>query len=100
MLILIRLATAFGIFVVLFCVLLFGGIVLGAGIAGARVATTPGLTPEEVHTEARKAGEDFGRRYGVWIFMGSFVASGAVSLALTFTGALPWCRSPEPARRI
>jgi hypothetical protein len=100
MLILIRLATAFGIFVLLFCVLFVGCFFLGAGIAGARAGTQPNQTHEESRAAARQAGRDFARNSSLWIFLGSFGFSAIVSTALSFTGILPWCRKPEPPRQI
>ena len=100
MFILIRLATAFGIFVVLFCVLFAGCFFLGAGIAGARAGTQPNQTREESRLAARLAGRDFARHDALWIFLGSFGFSAIVSMALSFTGILPWCRKPEPPTQI
>jgi hypothetical protein len=100
MLILIRLATALAIFIVLFCALSMGTLILGAGFAGGRAGARASLNHQNSSLAGREAGRKFGREYGPMIFLGSFFVSGILSLVLSFTGILPWCRKPKPPTQI
>ena len=99
MLLLKRLATSFVLFIILFVCLFIGGLFVGGAIVGARAqAANSGAKDFRSGYEAgHKVGYEFGKRYGAIIFLGALGTSGVVSLAISFSGVLPWCRrDPQP----
>ena len=98
MLLLKRLLTAGGCFfpsaVILSVIVIFiGGAIVG-GMAGAQ-AGDPALAAEA----GQAAGQKFGEQYGAMLILGSCAFAGLISLAIAFSGILPWCRRPkEPAQ--
>lgn len=93
MLLLKRLFTAMVLFVVFFVAfLIFGAIVLG--IVGS-IQMLPGTTGSDFNSSyavGQEMGTAMGKKYGWIILLGSTGASGAVSLAVSFSGLFPWCR--------
>jgi hypothetical protein len=102
MLFLKRIATSAVLFVVLFIILFIGSLAVGGAIAGARAGSgNPNAKDFQSGYEVgQQAGADFARRYTGIIFLGSFGASVVGSLAISFSGVLPWCRRAvaEPPR--
>jgi|GEM_PF-3324323 len=94
MLLLKRLATAAVVFVLLFCLLFFTTLVVAGGIVASK-AVKDNPDAQKKADIARKAGEEFGTKYGVPIGFGALVLASATALALSFSGILPWCRKPS-----
>jgi hypothetical protein len=88
-----RLLTTAVLFVVLLVVffVVIGGV--AGGIAGAKASRQAKAADfQSGYAEGRKAGEEMGRKYGPIIVLSSAGASLVTSVALSFSGALPWCR--------
>jgi len=96
MTLLIRIATAIVLFVFFFVVVYFGICIIGAMINGAIV----GVNQTNAHDSfeaGRQVGADFVRHNIRAILLSSFLISLVTSVALSFSGILPWCRkSPKP----
>ena len=88
---------------ILFCILavalfLVASAVLG-GIAGAQAVTGQHATGADAYRLGQAAGQEIGRKYGTLILLCSVGISAALSCALSFGGAFPWCRptyAPPP----
>jgi hypothetical protein len=91
MTLLIRIATSIVLFVFFFVVVYFAIIIVGAAINGAMAGASD---PDHAAEAGRQAGVNFVRHYLPMILLGSFVISLVSSLALSFSGILPWCRKP------
>ena len=97
MLMIKRLATSAAMFVMLFLFLFFGSLMLGGAVAGARASREhPGARDfRSGYQLGQEAGQDFGRRFAGVLFLASAGFSGVISLAVAFSGVLPWCRKPD-----
>jgi len=94
-----RIATSIVLFAIFFVIAYFaicivGGIVVGA-VAGAGIRDV-----QESYEAGRQAGESFVRSNLRAIVVGSLLISLVSSLALSFSGVLPWCRKPKQPARI
>jgi hypothetical protein len=98
MLLLKRLVTCGVLFVFLFVFLFIGSLAVGGAIAGARASNSQGAkTFQEGYAAGQQAGAEFAQRYRGIIFLGAFATAGVGSLAISFSGILPWCRrNPQP----
>jgi hypothetical protein len=91
-----RALTAIVLFPFLFLVLYFGICVAGA-VAGAKAGAA---NPQQSFELGRQAGQNFVRHNLVAILLSSFGGSFVASLALSFSGILPWCRKPPQPPKI
>ncbi|MEJ0089863.1 MAG: hypothetical protein WDM80_08985 [Limisphaerales bacterium] len=89
-----RMATSIVLFVFFFVVMYFGICIVGGAISGA-MAGAGAQNAQEGYDVGRQAGEDFVRHHIGAILLGSFAISFLSSLALSFSGILPWCRKPS-----
>jgi hypothetical protein len=98
-----RLFTAFVLFCVLFVflfvVIFMVSLMVGGGIAGAQAAAQHPDTAQNFQSGynlGEQAGRDFGMKYTKPIALasvaGAFVVGGIVSLWVSFSNLLPWCR--------
>ncbi|MES2439352.1 MAG: hypothetical protein V4584_09810 [Verrucomicrobiota bacterium] len=91
MLLLSRLATALVIFVVSFVTIYLAICVVGGGIAGGAVgAANPNSS--DVAELGRQAGQKFVGDNLTMITLSSLGVSSVLSLVLSFSGILPWCK--------
>lgn len=89
-----RLLTAAALFLPLLVILYFGICIVGGGIVGARIGLkNPGS--EDLTPRSQEAGRAFVQDNLKAIVVGSFVGAGILSLAIPFSGLLPWCRKPR-----
>jgi len=104
MLFLKRILTALVLFVVMTFVLFMAGMMIGGAVAGAMATNAegpppPGMSIQDSYNHGyqlgRRAGLEFGRKYGRFVLLGCVGVSAAGSLALCFGGAFPWCRRRE-----
>jgi len=86
-----RAATAMVLFFFFFVVIYLGICAVGGGVAGARAGST---NPQESFERGRQAGERFVQQNLGTILISSFGISVVASIALSFSGLLPWCRKP------
>jgi hypothetical protein len=103
MLLLKRIGTFLVLFVFLFVFLFIFSLFVGGAVAGASAGSgLPGATNFQSGFQAgyqagHQAGAEFARRYTGIIFLGALCVSGVASLAISFSGVLPWCRKiPDP----
>jgi NADH:ubiquinone oxidoreductase subunit 3 (subunit A) len=98
MLFLKRLLTSFALFLVLWVALFLGALAVAGGVVGARAAATNGATDfESGYAAGHEAGHELGRKYGMTILLVAFGVSAVSSVAISFSGLLPWCRrKPQP----
>jgi uncharacterized membrane protein YfcA len=89
-----RLATAGVLFVALAVIWSFGALVIGGAIVGAQAGASNAKAKDyDAGYEAgHRAGREFGRRYGPIMFLGACGTSLVTSIAISFSGMLPWCR--------
>ncbi len=93
-----RFVTSILLFGILFVFLYLGICMAGGFIAGAK-AGPKGANPQESFQLGQRAGADFVRDNLRAIVFSSFGISFVASLALSFSGILPWCRKPaEPPK--
>src|ERR1019366_6429488 len=93
MLLLKRLLTAFVLFVFLSIILSVGAMAMVGGIVGARAASNGKATDfNSGYAAGHAAGAEVGKQYGGVILLGALGVSAIASLAISFTGILPWCR--------
>jgi hypothetical protein len=98
MLILIRLITAAVLFVFLFVAVYFAICFIGGAVCGA-MAGAGDRNPQEAFEAGQLAGRNFVLNNMPLILLGSLAVSTVSSLALSFSGILPWCRNstgPQP----
>ncbi|CAN5432135.1 hypothetical protein BH09VER1_BH09VER1_30710 [soil metagenome] len=96
MLFLKRLLTAGVFFVVLFVICLISGLMVLGGIAGAKAAPGSGAKDfQSGYAVGQKAGAEIGRKYGRVLTVGAAGTAAAASLAISFSGLLPWCRRKD-----
>jgi quinol-cytochrome oxidoreductase complex cytochrome b subunit len=88
-----RLVTAMVLFVFLFVFVYFGICIVGAGLNGAYVHAG-NANPQEAYETGHRAGAYFVRHNLRMILLSSFLISLVASIALSFSGILPWCRKP------
>lgn len=108
MLFFLRLLTAGALFVFLFIFLFIGSLAVGGAIAGVR-SSPPATGSGDVQTSfqrgyesGQRAGAEFARKYRGTIFLTSLGGAGVGSVAIAFSGILPWCRKrtgPPPVPR-
>ena len=89
-----RLLTAAALFLPLLVILYFGICIVGDGIAGARIGLE-NPKAEDLTPRSREAGRAFVQNNLTAIVVASFSAAGILSLAIPFSGLLPWCRKPR-----
>jgi hypothetical protein len=89
-----RLVTSVVLFVFFFVVLYFGICMVGAMISGG-LAGAGSANQQDAYEAGRQAGGDFVRHNIRAIALGSLVGSLVLSLGLSFSGILPWCRKPN-----
>jgi hypothetical protein len=89
-----RIATSIVLFVFFFVVVYFAICIVGGAINGA-MAGASSQNPKDSYDAGRQAGANFVRHNMLMILLGSFVISFVSSLALSFSGILPWCRNPS-----
>src|SRR6266403_693601 len=93
-----RCLTAIVLFVFLFVVLYLGICIVGGGVAGAKAGANKQGSQDSFEL-GRQAGADFVRQNIETILYSSLGVSFAVSMVLSFSGILPWCRKPpEPPK--
>lgn len=96
MLLVVRGLTALVLFFVLSVVLCTGTLTVVGGIAGARAAREANAQDYESGYEAgRQAGEEIGEKYGALVMFATTGLSALISIALSFSGVLPWCRAKK-----
>lgn len=88
----IRLATAAVLFVLLFFAVYVGICVVGGAISGGIAGAHD---PQHAAQAGRLAGESFVKNNLTMILLGSCGVSLVASLALSFSGVLPWCRKSQ-----
>jgi hypothetical protein len=93
MTLLIRLVTAMVLFVFFFVVVYFGICIVGGAFSGA-FAGAGNTNPQDAYETGRQAGANFVRHNLKTILLSSFLISFVGSIALSFSGILPWCRKP------
>ena len=96
MLFLKRTLTALVLFFIIAVALFLGTCLILGGIVGARAAAAQHVTGADAYTVGQAAGQQAGRKYGALILLSSVGVSAALSCALAFGGAFPWCRPPPP----
>jgi hypothetical protein len=89
-----RLLTSAAFFLPLLVILYFGICMVGGAIAGARVGLES-PKGEDINERSRQAGADFVRNNLSVIALSSLGGAAALSLAISFSGVLPWCRKPK-----
>jgi hypothetical protein len=95
MTLLIRIATSIVLFVFFFVVVYFAICMIGGAVSGG-MAGAGTSNPQDSYEAGRQAGMNFVKHNIGKILLGSFVISLGSSVALSFTGILPWCRKPQP----
>jgi hypothetical protein len=88
-----RIVTSIVLFVFLFVVVYFAVCVVGGAISGA-MAGAGHTNPQDSYAAGQQAGENFVRQHLRTILLGSLLISSVASVALSFSGLLPWCRKP------
>jgi len=88
-----RIATSIVLFVFFFVVVYFAICIVGGAINGA-VAGAGSHSAQDGYEAGRQAGASFVRHNLPAILLISFAISLVSSLALSFSGILPWCRKP------
>lgn len=97
MLFLKRFVTTVVLIPFLLVVFSIGTLMIGGAYFGAKAASDQKAAGFEAGRDVgRKAGEEFGRKYAGIIFKGSAVASLVLSVGISFSGILPWCRRDTP----
>ncbi len=91
MLFLKRLSTSVALFLLLFCVLVFGAAFLEV-VASHRAVAARGLTLEESREARTEFKQNWVKRYSKVVVFGSLGVAAVSSVALSFSGAFPWCR--------
>jgi len=86
----------FGFF---FVVAYFGICIVGGAVSGA-LAGAGTTNPQDSFEAGRQAGADFVRHHLRAILASSILISLVASLALSFSGVLPWCRKPSQPPRL
>jgi hypothetical protein len=99
MILLKRSLTSFVLFIFLFFFAFLGIRVVGGAIAGAK-AGAKSSNPQESFELGQQAGKNFVKQNLPAIVMSSLGVSLVASLALSFSGAFPWCRKPAQPPRI
>jgi len=89
-----RLLTAAALFLPLLVIVYFGICIVGGGIAGARISLE-NPKAEDLTPRSREAGRAFVQDNITAIAVASFGAASILSLAIPFSGLLPWCRKPR-----
>ena len=88
-----RIITAIVLFVFFFVVIYFAICMIGGAISGA-AAGADHRDQQEAMEAGRQAGAAFVRHHLGTIALSSFALAGMLSLGLSFSGILPWCRKP------
>jgi hypothetical protein len=88
-----RIATSIVLFVFFFVFVYFAICIVGGAISGA-MAGAGSQSAQVGYDTGRQAGANFVRHNLPAILSSSFVISLVSSLALSFSGILPWCRKP------
>ena len=96
MLFLKRSLTALILFFLIAVALFLGTSMIMGGIVGARAAAEQHVTGADAYAVGQAAGRRVGRQYGALILLSSVGVSAALSCALAFGGAFPWCRAEAP----
>jgi len=89
-----RIATSIVLFVFFFVVVYFAICIVGGAINGA-VAGAGSHSAQDGYDAGRQAGASFVRHNLPAILLISFAISLVSSLALSFSGILPWCKKPR-----
>jgi hypothetical protein len=89
-----RIATFIVLFVFFFVVVYFAICMVGGAVNGA-ISGTGNPNTHDAYEAGKQAGVDFVRHNIRAILLSSFVISFVSSLALSFSGVLPWCRKPS-----
>jgi hypothetical protein len=89
-----RLLTAAALFLPLLVIIYFGICIVGGGIAGARIGLE-NPKADDLTPRSEEAGRAFVQDNIKVIVVGSFGGAGILSLAIPFSGLLPWCRKPR-----
>jgi hypothetical protein len=92
-----RIATTIVIFVFFFVVVYFATCIVGGAINGA-ISSAGNPNPNDAYDAGRQAGVNFVRQNIRAILLSSFAISFATSLALSFSGILPWCKNHHSRR--
>jgi hypothetical protein len=92
MLFLKRFLTAMAFLPFLTMAIWLGGLVVGGAFAGGKAAAEQQAQGYEANQIGRQAGAEFGRKYSVIILKGAAVTSLVLSVGISFSGILPWCR--------
>ena len=98
MTLLIRLATSAVLFVFFFVVVYFAICLVGGAVSGG-MAGAGNPDPQAAMQAGQEAGANFVKNHMGAILLGSFLTSAALSLGLSFSGVLPWCKkrvTPPP----
>lgn len=91
-----RFITACFLFVVLLIVCFLLSCAVIGGIVGAKVSREAKATDyQSGYAAGHEAGAEVGKKYGPMILLGSAGISLVGSFALSFSGALPWCRRQQ-----
>jgi len=93
MLLLKRIATSIVLFVFFFVVVYFAICIVGGAVNGAMAGA--GTDAHDGYDAGAQAGANFVRHNMGVILLSSFVISSVLSLVLSFSGILPWCKKPS-----
>jgi hypothetical protein len=94
-----RLLTSLGLFIVLSVVFSIGALAVVGGVVGAQASARNPAAKDFAsgYDVGHAAGYEIGKKYGRFILLGSLGTSALASLAISFSGILPWCRKrPQP----
>jgi hypothetical protein len=94
MLLLKRIATSIVLFVFFFAVVYFAICIVGGAVNGA-MAGAGTTNAHDGYDAGAQAGANFVRHNMGVILLSSFVISSVLSLLLSFSGILPWCKKPS-----
>ena len=99
MLFLKRVLTSFVLFIILFVSLSIGTMAVVGGVVGVRAgAGNPDARDfKSGYAVGHAAGYEVGKKDGGLILLSALGISAVLSIAISFTGILPWCRKqPRP----
>jgi len=97
MMLLKRIATSIVLFVFFFVVLYFAIAMVGGFMAGFKHGLMAGASGQDPHDgSGRQIGTDFVKNNILAITLSALVISLILSLGLSFSGILSWCKKPSP----
>jgi hypothetical protein len=105
MLLLKRLITSVVLFLVLSIIFFTGALAVAGAVVGAQAGVGNPAAQDFASGYAlgHAAGYEVGKRYGGVILRGSLATSALASIAISFSGILPWCRKrsqPPPLPKV